>query len=367
MSTSPPAPTQAAATTGGKATAPPEEQFWERYSPHNEAPLSGVSSTVIHLLIIGLIVLVVWVQSFLKLDEVHKSLPVEPIRYDGGGGGGAKGGGAPGDGNGIGQEFPGDGDISPEDVNHQNKAPAPEHQKLAPAEASKTVEVFGKEGEALAQRPTTGSRAITDLGQGAREKLRRNVGGGKGGSGSGGGRDTGRDKGEGGGTGDGKGLTDREKRQLRWAMTFNTRNGTDYLNQLKSLKAVIAIPIDENAGTYRLIEDLGNPQNAPQKDVSGLDRIFWIDDKPESVAAIFQVLGHPKQRFFVAFFPQDLEKRMERLELAFTEQKYRHRDVNKIHETKFEAFPTGKKGTDSAGKAFEEYDVKVTAVYLKQK
>src|SRR5687767_3160592 len=95
MSTSAPAP---ASTNVKNPALPPEEQFWERYSPHNEAPLSGVSSTVIHLLIIGLIIGVIWVQSFFKLDEEHRSLPVEPIRFDKGGGGGSPRGTGNGDG-----------------------------------------------------------------------------------------------------------------------------------------------------------------------------------------------------------------------------------------------------------------------------
>src|SRR5579862_1287561 len=37
-------------TVQSGAKNPPAEQFWQRYSPHYEAPISGVSSVVLHLL-----------------------------------------------------------------------------------------------------------------------------------------------------------------------------------------------------------------------------------------------------------------------------------------------------------------------------
>src|SRR5205823_6124775 len=61
---------------------PPEEKFWQRYSAHNEAPLSGVSSSVLHILILLLILGVGWVQTFLKADEQHRSLPFETVRIE---------------------------------------------------------------------------------------------------------------------------------------------------------------------------------------------------------------------------------------------------------------------------------------------
>src|SRR5438876_751218 len=81
MSTSAPA----TSIPTGRPMLPPEERFWERYSPHNEAPLSGVSSTVLHILILGLLLGIIWVNSYFKLDEEHRSLPLEPIKFDNGG------------------------------------------------------------------------------------------------------------------------------------------------------------------------------------------------------------------------------------------------------------------------------------------
>src|SRR5438132_5720026 len=76
MSTSTPVP------AARPPVVPPEEQFWQRYSAHHEAPLSGVSSTVLHALILLLILGVGWVQSFLKADEEYRPLPIVPVRFD---------------------------------------------------------------------------------------------------------------------------------------------------------------------------------------------------------------------------------------------------------------------------------------------
>src|SRR5262245_34114773 len=76
----------------GRPLVPPDEKFWKRYSPYHEAPLSGVSSTMLHILVIGLLLLILK----LKLDKDE----MPPVNVDGvrivprvGGGGGTPGGG----------------------------------------------------------------------------------------------------------------------------------------------------------------------------------------------------------------------------------------------------------------------------------
>ena len=56
---------------------PPEQRLWQRYSPHNEAPLSGVTSTVIHALVIGLLLLIIYVHGITQLDDANRPLPVD--------------------------------------------------------------------------------------------------------------------------------------------------------------------------------------------------------------------------------------------------------------------------------------------------
>src|SRR5438093_278210 len=39
------------------ALVPPDERFWQRYSPNHEFPLSSASSAMIHLFVLGFLVL----------------------------------------------------------------------------------------------------------------------------------------------------------------------------------------------------------------------------------------------------------------------------------------------------------------------
>ena len=51
---------------------PPEEQFWKRYSPHHEAPLSGISSVATHIVLILMILLIAWVASKVRDEDENR-------------------------------------------------------------------------------------------------------------------------------------------------------------------------------------------------------------------------------------------------------------------------------------------------------
>src|SRR5437870_1088365 len=68
---------------------PPEEKFWKRYSPHHEAPLSGVSSMASHIVLILMILMIGWVASKVKDEAANRSLPVDVVRVNSPGGGGS--------------------------------------------------------------------------------------------------------------------------------------------------------------------------------------------------------------------------------------------------------------------------------------
>jgi hypothetical protein len=119
----------------------------------------------------------------------------------------------------------------------------------------------------------------------------------------------------------GKAEIKRTIRQQRWTMLFNTKDGNDYARQLKVLGAILAIP--EPSGQYRLIRDLGQrPAQGKIEDLSKIDRIYWVDDKPESVQSLSKALGiSPPPKQVVAFFPEKLEKELLSKELAFAGRK----------------------------------------------
>jgi hypothetical protein len=108
----------------------------------------------------------------------------------------------------------------------------------------------------------------------------------------------------------------REKRRQRWVLVFNTKDGNDYAAQLHSLGAIIGV---EGAnGQYTLYRDLlRRPVKGQIEDPEKLNRIFWVDDKPESVKSLATALGiKPVPDHFYAFFPYKLEEELLKKELA---------------------------------------------------
>src|SRR5262249_35046917 len=138
---------------------------------------------------------------------------------------------------------------------------------------------------------------------------------GEGGTGSGGGKGKGKGTGEGDLEGPGKGnISVRQRRVLRWTMIFNTTDGYDYVKQLAALGAIIAVPTTD--GDYMVIRDLNRrPATGKIEDLTEINRIFWVDDRAESVVPLGQALGlRPPPARVVAFFPAELEEKLLALE-----------------------------------------------------
>ena len=352
MSTTSPKPTSTNA--GKKLLVPPEEEFWKRYSPHHEAPLSGVTSVAVHALFIGLAILVV---KFVK-DKLSESEPptVRVGKIVPGVGKGGKGGGGGGDP--LGKK---EGGPNLKDDRGEEKGSAPEDDLLKVLK-QKELQPVQKEvlnmfpdttptGRDFVINPTDTVGKLAKLSKGIRNSIRRTVnpGVGQGGSGSGGGRDSGKGKGEGSGEGDGKGgniINEREARVLRWSLLFKTNNGVHYARQLHDLGAIIAVPVAGMAGQYRVIDTkdlIKSPARGQIKDVSGINRIYWIDDRAPSVRSLAVALQWqtiPTE--FVAFFPESLEKKLLRIEMAFARKKFGNLFTEgDIRQTRFDVVPKG--------------------------
>jgi hypothetical protein len=324
---------------GAKPRVPPEEQFWQHYSPHHEAPLSGIGSFAMHFLLIGFLVVAGYL-GWLGLGNHRGALPNDVVRLDLGGGGGKTSGESASAGDGAtNQEV---ADVSKTD---ENLTPAdsskPEHldlkdpavlaQSLPPEVASnESIKRFIKEGNENLE-------SLAKLNRDIQSKLREGLkpaAEGNGGPGTGGGKGAGTGAGEGDARGDGSGkLSRREQRMLRWTMQFDTRSGMDYLRQLRGLGAILAIPKDRGGRDFWVIRDLtSRPPKLLDEDVSQIQRIFWIDDKPHSVASLVQALGlHQRPDRFVAFMPQELEEKLFEEEL-----KYQKLSEEEIEETTFQ-------------------------------
>jgi hypothetical protein len=290
--------------------APPAGAFWKRYSPHHELPLSLSSSFFLHVL--GFVLLGGFLLTFLGLNR-DKGIEVDAIRVSGGGG----------NKEGIGSN-PGDGVLpSNEAITDKPQAEAvttnTNPEKLVKPEVKPPEITLPDTGRPVEPNTTAAQTNLSAAGKKAREKLAGALAGkGQGGPGSGGGQGSGTGTGIGNASGPGHGtLNQREKRQLRWTMIFNTRSGEDYADQLLGLGAILAI-LGPN-GEYLVIRDLDRrhrPVQAKPEDIKELNRIYWVDDKPQSVNSLAMALGiRPVPDHIVAFFPQQLEKELAEKEL----------------------------------------------------
>lgn len=330
---------------------PPEPKFWKHYSPHHEAPLSLAGSIAIHALFFvgGLLGAAYLAQLFYKPTT---SLPVEPVRLveRAGGGGDPKGtkGGVAGGGNPK-ENLGGDDTKDPTIPELKEEPPLAPLNKI---EAKQVEEKFSNDDARwISESKSNTAKAFARMDQTLSKMLANSVPAaqGKRGSGSGGGSGSGTGTGTGSGTGDGKiTLNQREKRMLRWQMTFTANNGSEYLAQLRDLGAILAIPVSETKGfDYRIVRDLKFGGNLLKEDLSKIQRIYWIDDRPHSVRDIVMALGLKLPRIpsrFVAFMPEALEQQLYDMERSYAENVLGMKPFNedRIDETTFRVVRTPK-------------------------
>jgi hypothetical protein len=174
-------------------------------------------------------------------------------------------------------------------------------------------------------------QSLSKLSKDVRSKLFNNLGPGKGikGSGSGGGKDSGKDVGEGQFQGAGKSkFSSTQKRMLRWVMRFNTLNGNDYRRQLAGLGAILAFPQPD--GGYMIYRDLRAPAKGEVEDIASIKRIFWVDEKKDSIRSLAAAMEVPvPDGPIVAFFPEKLEAELLRKELNYRNKK--EEDIKETH------------------------------------
>ncbi|HEY1859469.1 MAG TPA: hypothetical protein VGG61_03900, partial [Gemmataceae bacterium] len=285
MSTAaPPSPAKAAAAKN--QLVPPDEKFWQRYSPHYEFPLSGVSSFALHLLVVGLAAFVCMLPIF---NRETPPMELDEVVWDGGGGGSPDGIGD-GPGKGASGAAAADEQKLPEQKTRyetesvktpelpENKAPVLSLPELSDPDLARLIEQNNQAVKSIQDLPKTTATAM-------REGLV--AGKGKGGAGSGGGEGTGTGPGKGEGSGPGtQKITKRIQRMLRWTMAFNTRDGRDYAQQLRSLGAILAVEQADDPQKGMIYRELIPPAKGEIEDLNSLKRIWWIDDKAESVTAL---------------------------------------------------------------------------------
>lgn len=300
----------------------PDEQFWKRYSPHQEMPLSAVGSFLLHGLAIGLILLVAYL-GWLGFRHSEGSLPITPIIVVGLGG--AKDSTPLGE-NGL---VPADG--SPDARPAEQALPSDKDRRnldmgaLGPTPVDVKKTESGIPFEVGNEKLGVFDKNRVTLGQKTGRGPHGNGSDGPGPGGPGPGKP-------------GKRLSPDEERMLRWTLTLNTRSGEEYLEQLRALGFILAIPTSTDGKNYKIVRDLSG-KGAPKlldEDAGRLNRISWRDDRPESVRSLMAALKYSGQpSHFVAYMPRQLEAEMFNLEL-----KFRGRREDQIHATRFEVLRT---------------------------
>jgi hypothetical protein len=285
-----------------------EERFWTRYSLNHEFPLSSASSITIHVLAIAFMVITGWLLAKFALGS-NKALDLDTIVIAGGGG---KPGHVP-ENDGASQEAV----EKATDVRHDLEAPTPvlQNPSIDPLDR-----ILNEKDSRPLEQANEAIKRLASLTKETRQKLVEPLTPwhGKTGPGRDGGADRGNDKDVGPNNGPGiNNAGPRPKRLLRWVMKFNTLNGNDYRKQLAALGAILAFPQPD--GSYRVYRNLNQrPLEGKIEDLNTLNRIFWVDDKPESIASLSQAMGlKPPDGPIIAFFPVDLETKLLRLELAY--------------------------------------------------
>ena len=278
---------------------PAEPRFWKRYSPHHEFSLSISSSVFLHILCVGLLCLIL--VGILKLRPQESPLPVGVI----GGGSGEPQGVNNGLDNGPIQPGMDETDLGQSHDPRTNPTEPPllvKPQVCAPNLIKPPAERRINDEDA-----TIGNQKLAEI----RASLKPS---GKGMNGGESGGDVGgRGPGKGPGTG---GLDVRAQCRNRWIMIFNTHSGQDYANQLAGLGEIIGVK--DSDGKFTLYRDLHHrPVKGKVEDPNQPSRIFWEDNKRDSVTSLANALGiKPVPDSIFAFFPEELEKQLLDLELA---------------------------------------------------
>jgi hypothetical protein len=327
-------PTPPAAETSVK---PPDERFWVKYSPHHELPISSLASVAWHLFGLVLIVLVAFVVSYARNDDML----IETVGLAGGGGGNPLGvGQAPGSGSTGGLVDATKPREQLKDARPTDKTNADAPLTVLPTDIFKGLTDDPEAQREIAKIAERGTDALDQL-----NKLDKNLrdalaaGKGKGGPGSGGGQGKGDGPGDGDGSGIGGKLSQTAKRRLKWTISFSTSGGIDYLRQLNALGGMLAIAVPPENEIKFVKNVMNRPVRWEKEDLARLmrERIYWIDDKPDSVQQLAMGLGLnfvPER--VGAFFPKELENTLLQKELA-----YQHKREEQIRETRFQVIMRG--------------------------
>ncbi len=312
---------------------PPDESMWRKYSPHHEFPLSSAASVVIHFFIA--LVVAFFGTLLFNLDS-DPPPAIDNLDVIGGGSGGQG-------------EWAGTSDGSPN---------LKEHIAFDPFE--KPLVEDRNRPPLLDRTPNDSTVLILPDEDKEREKRARGFlddlvkvdNPGQGGSGRGGRRGDGIGNVDGDGIGDRRGGK-RAKRMHRWSLSIPFTGADDYADRLQDLGAILMIEDeanererDVNKLRFWVYRDLARrPVRGTLEslvDLARIDRVYFKDRSPETVAFLIESLGLPPPTTeFTMFLPRDLEAAMLQAELKAAGVKFEDELNQKGFKTTFRAERSG--------------------------
>jgi len=285
----------------------PDERLWITYSRKWALPLSALTSPILHILLIGLVIaLSLWVRHEDDALDIDTVVLAE-----------APGGGVNGIDDGMRLGLPQGKDVGEPVVNRPQStipevtnATVPVSHQPPPDDKPVDVDVNGSLHEKFTNLPPL--QSLKPLLQGLPTGSPRATGEG----GRGAGKGTGTGPGEGDGDGAAGRMSQKQKRQLRWTLLFNIKSPRDYLDQLGLMKAIVGVQYPDKS--IKLIRDPSRRPAVVEAAERVPDRIFWMDDSPDSVRALAAELGIKDSPWrMIAFFPASVEEELLHKEHAF--------------------------------------------------
>jgi hypothetical protein len=343
-----------------KQLIPPEESMWQRYSPHNEAPLAGATSLFLHGAIVGIMVVGGMAFFWAAREEAARPPKMDVVMLEGDGTGLEGGGAAPG--------LPGDPDAGAPKRTEQSgtlekvspsepRVPNPPTNDKLPELGLPTFEIASptldkdlflelermakdaadqanKEQAVPKSQPAPGpeGKKVGLKGTGD-PKGQGGLGGSKGGPGAG-------DKtGAGIGKGGPKGRKATQQEIYAWRWHFNLGNSDkEHARMLATMGMTIAFP-DPAGGLndFLLVTDMNRRPVEFKKDslAAYKDAVKWFNTKPESVQGLSRELELPfTPKFVIMLLPKEREKKMAEEEKRFAAQM--RRDLRTVRKTFFD-------------------------------
>jgi hypothetical protein len=297
--------------------APPDEQFWEKYSPHYEFPLSGVGSVLLNIGTLAVFLIALWFLARSSATD-KTALPISSLEVSFA----DNTPGPAGQGHGGGTKD----EAVPTPVPSAPSQPVPEAMlKDVTKDVTPWVPNIPNAPDAPKVESLPNIPKLAQLSDEIRKKLLQGTGE-KPGAGAGPG--TGATDAPGSGTGTKGDPSSPHNRSLRWTIDFRTGGARDYLNQLIACKAALAFPFPDKS--LRVFRNPGaaTPVSEPF-DKNQLPGIYFVDDTNAAELARELGLDH-RPTYFICFFPREIEE-----ELAAKERDYRGRKESEIFSTTF--------------------------------